>query len=80
MSRPVDVVVTVDDGHVDRLADVVARLQAAGMDVRDTLDAIGAVTGTVDESRLAALGDVDGVEHVERSRQYRVAPPESPIQ
>lgn len=80
MSPRVDVVVTVDDGYVDRLGDVVTRLRAAGMDVKETLDAIGAVTGSIDESQLHGLDDVEGVEHVERARQYRVAPPDSPIQ
>lgn len=74
------VVVTVDDDHTGRLAEVVARLQAAGMAVDETLGAVGVVTGTVDESDLAALGAVRGVGSVERSRSFRLPPPDAPIQ
>lgn len=80
MSGPVDVIVTADDAHAARLAEVAERLQAAGMVVDNTLDAIGAVTGSIDESRLHELSGVEGVQHVERARQYRIAPPESDIQ
>ncbi|MGH9279622.1 MAG: ketohydroxyglutarate aldolase [Acidimicrobiales bacterium] len=80
MSGSVQVIVTVDDDHAQRLPEVADRLRAAGMEVAQTLDSIGTITGSVDESRLAGLMSVPGVEDVEQSRHYRIAPPDSPIQ
>lgn len=80
MSPSIEVVVTVDDAYLDRVAEVAERLRAAGMEVSDTLASIGAITGSVDDSHVQELAGVEGVEHVERARQYRIAPPESDIQ
>ena len=80
MTGVVDIVVTVDDHHAGQLATVAERLRAAGMVVDETLDAIGTITGSVDEAQMAGLSDVAGVEAVEPQRIYRLPPPDSPVQ
>jgi hypothetical protein len=46
----------------------------------EVLDSAGVVTGTVDGAALGTPSTVPGVVDVERSRVYRVPPPESPVQ
>jgi nitroreductase len=72
--------VVVDDAYVERLQDVVAGLESAGMRVEQVLDALGAVTGSADLDRLSLIADVPGVSHVSRPRQFRVPPPEADLQ
>jgi hypothetical protein len=74
------VVISVADDQVDDMSTVVDALRAAGLRVGEVLDSAGVVTGTVDGAAVAALSAVPGVVDVERSRVYRVPPPDSPVQ
>lgn len=78
--RPVSVVVSVADERLDELANVVAELRRAGLRVDEVLDAVGMVTGTIDEDAIRTLDSVPGVVEVERQRAYQVPPPESDVQ
>lgn len=78
--RPVSVVVSVADDHLDALSTVVAALRRAGLRVDDVLDAVGMVTGTVAGGAVEALASVPGVAEVELQRVQRVAPPDAEIQ
>ena len=78
--RPVSVVVSVADDHLDDLGTVVTDLRRAGLQVDDVLDAVGMVTGTVAGSSVEALESVPGVAEVELQRVNRVAPPDADIQ
>ena len=80
MSGKVRVTIAVADDHLDRLPAVVTRLRDAGVNVELTLDSVGAIVGSVDESEVAALSDVDGVGSVEREGHYQLPPPGSPVQ
>lgn len=72
--------VTVDDEHVDRIDEVAAALRAAGLDVTDVLGATGVITGTVADDRRDALADLNGVESVAADVDYRLPPPDAPVQ
>ena len=76
----VSVVVSVDDDHLDSVAEVAERLRGAGMQVEEAMDSIGMVTGSVAPSRVPALAAVEGVGEVEPERQYQLPPPESDLQ
>ena len=78
--RPVSVVVSVDDDHLDEIDKVVTELRRAGLRVDDVLDAVGMVTGTVAGSAVETLESVPGVAEVELQRVQRVAPPDADIQ
>jgi hypothetical protein len=75
-----EVTIAVDDRHVGDLDAVASRLREAGLSVENVLAEIGVITGRTDEEHAAALEDVEGVAHVERSREYQLAPPDSEIQ
>jgi hypothetical protein len=59
---------------------VVARAKQAGMKVDQQLDDVGIIGGTIEADKLADLRAVEGVAEVERSREVRIAPPDSEIQ
>ena len=76
----VNVSVSVADGSMNRFSEVVRRLKDAGLDVEQELEEIGVVTGSIDPKKAESLREIEGVSHVERSREYRIAPPDSDIQ
>lgn len=76
----VNVSVSVVDGSIDRFSDVVSRLRDAGLEVEQELEEIGVVTGSIDSEKAESLREIEGVSHVERSREFRIAPPDSDIQ
>jgi hypothetical protein len=76
----VNIVVSVDDDHLERIDEVVGRLQAAGMQVEQVLHAVGVITGSVDDPHLAQLDAVIGVAAVEPQRTYRLPPPDADVQ
>lgn len=76
----VSLVVAVDDEHLGRFSEVVKGLEDAGMDVEQRMEGIGTVTGSIDSEKVEQLRGVEGVSHVEQSRQFQIAPPDSDIQ
>lgn len=75
-----DIVVSVDEDHLADVGAVAERLQRAGLTVDETLADIGVITGSVDPARTAELEAVEGVAHVERSREFQLPPPDSDVQ
>ena len=76
----VDLVVTVADSHRAGIAEVAARLKAAGMGSLQTLHGAGLITGNAEAGAVARLGKVAGVQAVEASGEVHIAPPESDVQ
>lgn len=72
--------VVVDDDYVDRMKEVVAGLESAGMRVDAVLEEIGAVTGSVEPHQVPSIKDVPGVSSVSRQREFRVPSPEADLQ
>jgi UDP-N-acetylmuramate-alanine ligase len=76
----VNLLVSVDDEHLDRFSEVVKGLEDAGMDVEQELEETGVITGSIDSEKVEQLRKVEGVSHVEESQQFQIAPPDSDIQ
>ena len=76
----VSLLVSVDDEHLDRFSEVVKGLKEAGMAVEQEMEGIGTVTGSIDSEKVEQLSKVEGVSHVEQSRRFQIAPPDSDIQ
>lgn len=73
--QTISVTVLADDAHRDDLAGLARALAAAGFVLTETLDAIGALIGTVPPAALAALSQTPGVLAVEEERSdYRPQP------
>ncbi len=79
MSR-VNVSVTVDDAHQEQMMEVAVGLQAAGMQVEQTLETIGVITGSCESSQISSLSGVAGVANVERGQEVQLPPFDSPLQ
>lgn len=72
------VTVTVDEGHLARVHEIVAELRRRGMEVESVLEGLGMVTGTTEDPAL--LVDVDGVWSVDEDQSYQIGPPGAGIQ
>jgi hypothetical protein len=71
---------SVSDSHLKQLSQVAKAAKKAGMKVEQQHDALGVLTGSIDEKKLSALHRIEGVSHVEEQRAVGIAPPGSPIQ
>ncbi|MGV2336007.1 MAG UNVERIFIED_CONTAM: hypothetical protein LVR18_18455 [Planctomycetaceae bacterium] len=67
-SRLVNVSVLVDENRWNRISEVVTALEQQGFVLRETLDSIGVLQGTVAASRLADLAQTPGVVSAEAER------------
>jgi hypothetical protein len=75
-----DVLVSVNDEHLERLGAVAEELRSAGLKVNQVMDDLGVVTGSIDSAEMERLSAVDGVASVERAREVGIPPPDSPVQ
>jgi len=74
------VTVLVADDHLDRMAEVVAGLRAAGLRVTAVHDALGTIAGDGEAADLGALRRVPGVAAIERDRTIQLPPPDADVQ
>lgn len=75
----VEVVVSIDEQHLQSMAAVTQRLRAAGMQIDETMEAIGTVAGRIPSEQLEELDHIDGVAQIERSSTFQVPPPDSDV-
>ncbi|HIK07948.1 MAG TPA: ketohydroxyglutarate aldolase [Trichormus sp. M33_DOE_039] len=76
----VNLSVAVEDSYMDKIQEVAQKLQSAGMNIEQVLNTVGIITGSCDSEKEESLSQIEGVSHVERSREYKLAPPESDLQ
>lgn len=74
------ITVTVADSHLASTGDVANQLRQKGMAVDSELDALGIITGTVDDSRLSDLNSVAGVKAINEERAFSSPPPDADVQ
>ena len=74
------ILISIDDSHLERLSDVVEALKGEGLEVSRSLPALGVVSGAAEEGRLASLRGVEGVHSLEEEKTIEIAPPDAPIQ
>lgn len=72
--------IAVTDDYFERFTEVVDAAREAGLDVDQELAEIGVVSGSIETEKLADLARVAGVEAVEESRTFQIAPPWSETQ
>jgi hypothetical protein len=76
-----ELTILVADDHRDAIDDVAAALQNAGLRVESALPTTGVITGSVaDEAAIGALSEVEGVAAVEPAQEFRIPPPDEPVQ
>jgi hypothetical protein len=76
----VNLLISVDDNYMDKIPEVVKKLKSVGLNVEQSMQEVGIVTGSCDSAKVQALSQVEGVLNVEPSRDYQLAPPDSDIQ
>lgn len=72
--------ISVDDEHLSEFPKVMKEVKKAGMEVDQELEDLGVATGAIDEDKVEALREVEGVKHVEEERKIQIPPPESDVQ
>ena len=72
-----DVNVSVGDAHLADFDEVMHRMEAAGLKVRDAHANLGIVTGSIDAARVDRLERMPEVSAVERTRRIP-GPPQDP--
>lgn len=80
MEQKVEVLVSVDDAHLEKVHDVAEELRSAGMDVHEALPELGTISGAVELDRMAKLEGVPGVAGLERGREVSIPPPDADVQ
>ncbi|HET8757321.1 MAG TPA: hypothetical protein VFM58_14985 [Solirubrobacteraceae bacterium] len=73
-----EVVITLEPGHVADIGEVAGALRAAGLRDAQILEAAGVITGHADDPEPLRL--VPGVGTVEVSRTIDIGPPDAPVQ
>ncbi|UKO99138.1 ketohydroxyglutarate aldolase [Nostoc sp. UHCC 0870] len=76
----VNLSIAVDEKYIDHIQEVAQNLESSGMNVGQLLENLGIITGSCDSEKVDALAQVEGVSHVELSREYKLPPPESDVQ
>jgi hypothetical protein len=71
--------VSVADDHLTRFGEVVARLRTAGLEIEETLEGVGVVTGLIDAKEVEAVRTTRGVAHVEQARVVQLSPPDEEV-
>jgi hypothetical protein len=70
--KSINVTVLVNETHKDNLADLAKDLKGKGFVLKESLEAVGVLTGSVPAASVAALSAVPGVSAVEEEQtDYR---------
>lgn len=76
----VQVLIAIDDEHMNDIDRVVQACEKAGLEVESSLESIGTITGAIDPDKLDELSRIRGVAGVERSGEHDIGPPDSDLQ
>lgn len=80
MAAKVQVLVSVDDSHVEKVDAVADELRSAGMDVDEALPELGTITGRAEPALMTTLQGVTGVASLEAARDVGIPPPDADVQ
>lgn len=76
----ITLLISVDKNYLERLPEVANKLQIAGFKVKDQLDEIGIITGSISSDKVQPLSAIEGVSSVEYEEVYELAPSDSTVQ
>ena len=76
----VQVLIAIDDEHLNDIDRVVKACAKVGLEVESSLESIGTITGAIDPDKLDELARIPGVAGVERAGEYDVGPPDQDLQ
>ncbi len=76
----VNVSISIKDDHLSRFAEAVEHVKKAGLQVDQAMPAVGVITGSIEQSKIASLQQLASVANVEESRSFQIAPPDSDVQ
>jgi hypothetical protein len=62
-------IVAVENEYGKRLGEVAAQLRSLGMSIHEEMPALGAITGSIDEERVAEVRKLPGVASASETRR-----------
>jgi hypothetical protein len=75
------VVVSVEEAKLEDFPRVLQAMVKAGLHIENEMAMVGTVSGSVEDSQaLSKIRGIEGVAHVEKCRNYQIAPPNSEVQ
>ncbi len=75
----VSLLITVDDNYINRIPEVVKRLEEIGVMIERTMEEVGIITGSIDAGKIETISEIEGVKSVEESIPLQLPPPESDL-
>jgi hypothetical protein len=76
----VSLLVSVSEDYLSRMPEIVQTLASIGMTNIQSMEAVGVITGSLDDSKVSDLSDIEGVAQVKPSQEIQIPPPDSEIQ
>lgn len=76
----VKLLVSVSEDYLNRMSEIVQTLESIGMTNIQSMEAVGVITGSLDDSKVSDLSSVEGVAQVKPSREIQISPPDSELQ
>lgn len=76
----VNLSISVKDEQLPRFSEVVKQLKKTGLQVEQTLESVGVVTGSIESEKIPDIRKIAGVSNVDESRDVQIAPPDSEVQ
>lgn len=76
----VDLLVSVHKDYLSQMPDVVQKLEFAGMNSIQSLETVGIITGSLDDSKIAEISSIEGVAQVEQSQKTQIPPSDAEVQ
>lgn len=73
----VSLLVSISEEYLDQMPAIVKKLQAIGMTNIESMDAVGIITGSLEDNIVADLKSIEGVAQVELSQERQLPPCDS---
>ncbi|NES06242.1 MAG: ketohydroxyglutarate aldolase [Okeania sp. SIO2F4] len=75
-----NVLISIHDSYLNQMTQLAEKLQAIGMKNLQLMQTVGVITGSIDESQVANISNLEGIVNWEFSQDIQISPPDSLVQ
>lgn len=69
----VEIIVKIEDEAADKMSEIAAECQTAGMSVEQQMSVVGMITGNIEQTNISKIEQIKGVSYVEESKTINSA-------
>lgn len=69
----VEVIVKLNDADIPKMSEIAGECQAAGMKVEQQMNAVGMISGSIEQAKISRIERIKGVSYVEESKPFNIA-------